>query len=178
MTDVLRSYPWRRRLGPLFGASMVLLIVLRPAHWPLPQFGGSTSETLYSKINIIAWVAVIIPAMAALDYLAAWFVSRQPRRTHQGTRLLTADELQARMPSSFWTALAATLVCKSFVDFTFAGRPLPAGSEELFHVERWCDVFALAAFVPFYLYVRWLGPPSGWRIVRALVLEAPSQAPD
>ncbi len=173
---MLRSYPWRQRLGPLFGASMVLLIVLRPAHWPLPQFGDSTAESLYAQINIVAWIAIIIPATAALDYLVAWLVSRRMREAQDGAWVLTADELQARMPMSLWTALAATLVCKTFVDFTFAGRPLPADSEHFFRVERWCDVLALAAFVPFYLFVRWLGPPSGWRIVRALVLEAPSQA--
>jgi hypothetical protein len=157
---------------------MVLLIVLRPADWPFPQPGGSDPATLYLRINILVWIAVIIPATAVFDYLVAWFVSRKTRKTQDGAGGLTADELQARMPSSFWTALAATLVCKTFVDFTFAGRPLPADSEPLFRVERWCDVFALAAFVPFYLFVRWLGPPSGWRIVRALVLKAPSQAGD
>jgi hypothetical protein len=155
---------------------MVLLIVLRPAYWPLPQPGDSSLAAFYTQLNIVAWVAIIVPATAVLDYLVAWFVLGDTRKAHDSGWLPTADELQARMPSSFWTALAATLLCKTLVDFTFAGRPLPADSERLFAIERWCDLIALAAFVPFYLYVRWLGPPSGWRFVRALVLQAPTQA--
>jgi len=157
---------------------MVLLIFLRPADWPFPQHGGSDVAALYQRINILVWVAVIIPTTAVFDFLVAWYVSRSGRNTQDAERGQTAEELLARMPSSIWTALAATLVCKTLVDITFAGRPLPAGSEQLYRIERWCDLFALAAFVPFYWFVRWLGPPSGWRIVRALVLEAPTQARD
>ena len=178
MTEVLRRYPWRQRLAPLFGASLALLLVLRPAYWPWPQTGGPNRVTLEEYGNGLAWVGIIIAATAVLDFCLAWFAWCRAPSAENGLRAITAEQLQARMPPSFWTALAATIICKTIVDFTFADRPLPAGSEGYFRLERWFDACALAALPPLYLVARWMGPPSGWRITRALVLQAPSETAD
>ena len=178
MIDVLRVYPWRQRLKPLFGASIIFSLLLRPSYWPWPQTGDAQRVFLEQYLDRLVCAALITLAAAVIDFFVAWTVSCRAMAADKGRPQLSPEELQARLPHWFWIAFAATLLFKTFVDFAFAGRPLPADGADLSGIERWFDVIALAAFPFVYLFARWVGPPSNWAIIRAIVLRPPSEAGD
>jgi hypothetical protein len=162
---MLQDYPWKKRLGPLLGASMLPWLALRPSYWPFASFGTDSDAVFFlGFLNRAVWCVVVVCTVLVLDLLMM--------RTAREIR----DERQAKFkfPHLFWSGLLATLLAKTVVDFAFAGRALPAGRHEWFALERCGDLIALAAIPLVYLVAKRIGPPSNWPFVQALILQPPT----
>ena len=152
----LREYASKRHLAPLWGASCAILIGLRPAYWPFATFGNPDHAVLLQFANQLIWMGVALTSIYAADSVAIMIVR------YRGL---------SKEFSVIWPTLAGILVAKTIVDFTFAGRPLPAGSQWFFVCERWIDTVAIASLPILYLVAKRIGRPSDWPIVKAIRLE-------
>ncbi len=158
-------YPWRDRLGPLSGASLLLWLALRPAYWPFLSIGDPDTAFYLNFLNRTIWAVVVLCSIGVVDFIVVQLVMRRN----------DADQAsgEVRLPNAFWSAILATLLAKTVIDFTFAQRPFPPGSEHLRAMERWTDVIALVVLPIIYFVARRVGPPSNWPIVKSMVLQPP-----
>ena len=160
----LSEYPWKTRLARLMGMSFVIWLMLRPGYWPFAAFGDADNVELLQRANQFLWAGVVLIAIYSAD-VVAFIIGGRP------------DEETTSSPfwpgNSFWPALIGTLMAKTFVDVTFASRPLPEGSETFFAYERYVDITALVLLPVVYFIAQRLGPFANWSIVKALVLEPP-----
>lgn len=159
------TYDWKRRLRPLMGAPIFVWLLLRPAYWPFATFGDSDRAYFLGMLNQLVWWTIVVYASAVVDYGVAWAIHRRSARHDDRDRFA--------LPHLFYSALVATLVTKTAIDFTFASRPFPTGSQQLFASERYGDLVALA-LLPLIIWIAHrVGPPSQWRFVQAIRLDPP-----
>jgi hypothetical protein len=171
MSEVFRVYPWKARLKPLAGTSIIMWLLLRPSYWPWSEMGDADRVFVEQYLNRLVCAALIVLTIAGIDLVLTRVLLERSKATDSARR---ADEVRALLPHPFWVGLVATLVLKTVVDFGFAARPMPPGRDGLYWFERWFDVVALAGAVALFFVSRRIGPPSTWPGVRSLVLDPPT----